>query len=170
MSTGATDRVVHVRAPGKINVFMKVGSLLDGLVGVVEVQRGRGEALVDDHAEADEHRDRPGDEGDLISARAYRPGDSPRRIHWAHTSRRDMLIVSERQMASQRRLSLNTVIGAYRQLEDAGLVVPLPRSGFEVAARLQVPRRSLRDAPSEPTAPSQPAMIAPAAAPRLMPM
>ncbi len=46
--------------------------------------------------------DRPGDEGDLISARAYRPGDSPRRIHWAHTSRRDMLIVSERQMASQR--------------------------------------------------------------------
>ncbi len=29
MSTGATDRVVHVRAPGKINVFMKVGSLLD---------------------------------------------------------------------------------------------------------------------------------------------
>jgi len=29
MSTGATDRVVHARAPGKINVFMKVGSLLD---------------------------------------------------------------------------------------------------------------------------------------------
>lgn len=29
MSTGAADRVVHVRAPGKINVFMKVGSLLD---------------------------------------------------------------------------------------------------------------------------------------------
>ena len=29
MSTGATDRVVHVRAPGKINVFMKVGALLD---------------------------------------------------------------------------------------------------------------------------------------------
>lgn len=26
---GATDRVVHVRAPGKINVFMKVGALLD---------------------------------------------------------------------------------------------------------------------------------------------
>jgi 4-diphosphocytidyl-2-C-methyl-D-erythritol kinase len=29
MSTGAIDRVVHARAPGKINVFMKVGSLLD---------------------------------------------------------------------------------------------------------------------------------------------
>lgn len=29
MSTGATDRVVHVRAPGKINVFMKVGALQD---------------------------------------------------------------------------------------------------------------------------------------------
>ena len=55
---------------------------------------------------------------------------------------------SLRQMAQQRKVSLNTVIGAYRQLEDAGLVVPLPRSGFKVAARLQVPRRSLRDAPS----------------------
>jgi 4-diphosphocytidyl-2-C-methyl-D-erythritol kinase len=29
MSTGARDQVVHVRAPGKINVFMKVGALLD---------------------------------------------------------------------------------------------------------------------------------------------
>lgn len=29
MSTGANGRVVHVRAPGKINVFMKVGALLD---------------------------------------------------------------------------------------------------------------------------------------------
>jgi len=29
MSTGASDRVVHVRAPGKINVFMKVGALQD---------------------------------------------------------------------------------------------------------------------------------------------
>ncbi|MFM7073912.1 MAG: DUF58 domain-containing protein [Planctomycetota bacterium] len=46
--------------------------------------------------------DRAGDEGDLLSARPYRPGDSPRRIHWAHTSRRDMLIVCERQTASQR--------------------------------------------------------------------
>lgn len=67
---------------------------------------------------------------------------------------------SLRQMAGQRGISLNTVIGAYRQLEDAGLVVPLPRSGFEVAARLQVPLRSLRDAPSAPTAPGQQAMMA----------
>jgi DNA-binding transcriptional MocR family regulator len=34
---------------------------------------------------------------------------------------------SLRQMALQRRLSLNTVIAAYRQLEDAGLVIPRPR-------------------------------------------
>lgn len=46
--------------------------------------------------------DRPGDEGDLVSARPYRPGDSPRRVHWAHTSRRDTLIVCQRQTASQR--------------------------------------------------------------------
>ncbi|MET0130990.1 MAG: GntR family transcriptional regulator, partial [Stenotrophomonas chelatiphaga] len=67
---------------------------------------------------------------------------------------------SLRQMAQQRKVSLNTVIGAYRQLEDAGLVVPLPRSGFQVAARLQVPRRSLRDAPSAPTAAGQQVLMA----------
>ncbi|MBD8635892.1 PLP-dependent aminotransferase family protein [Stenotrophomonas sp. CFBP 13725] len=67
---------------------------------------------------------------------------------------------SLRQMADQRKVSLNTVIGAYRQLEDAGLVIPLPRSGFEVAQRLQVPQRSLRDVPSAPTAPGQQAMMA----------
>ncbi|KAG0751496.1 hypothetical protein G6F24_014271 [Rhizopus arrhizus] len=67
---------------------------------------------------------------------------------------------SLRQMALQRRLSLNTVIAAYRQLEDAGLVIPRPTAGFEVAPRLSVPERSLRDTPSAPTAPLQQALMA----------
>lgn len=67
---------------------------------------------------------------------------------------------SLRQMALQRRLSLNTVIAAYRQLEDAGLVIPRPKAGFEVAPRLSVPERSLRDTPSAPTAPLQQALMA----------
>ncbi len=67
---------------------------------------------------------------------------------------------SLRQMASQRQLSLNTVIAAYRQLEDAGLVIPRPKAGFEVAPRLSAPQRSLRDAPSAPTAPQQHALMA----------
>ncbi len=67
---------------------------------------------------------------------------------------------SLRQMASQRRLSLNTVIAAYRQLEDAGLVIPRPKAGFEVAPRLSVPERSLRDTPSAPTAPLQQVLMA----------
>ena len=29
MTSSATPRMVHTRAPGKINVFLKVGSLLD---------------------------------------------------------------------------------------------------------------------------------------------
>jgi DNA-binding GntR family transcriptional regulator len=57
---------------------------------------------------------------------------------------------SLRQMALQRRLSLNTVIAAYRQLEDAGLVIPRPKAGFEVAPRLSVPERSLRDTRRRP--------------------
>lgn len=67
---------------------------------------------------------------------------------------------SLRQMASQRQLSLNTVIAAYRQLEDAGLVIPRPKAGFEVAPRLSAPQRSLRDAPSAPTAPLQQVLMA----------
>ncbi|WMJ67706.1 PLP-dependent aminotransferase family protein [Stenotrophomonas sp. 24(2023)] len=66
---------------------------------------------------------------------------------------------SLRQMASQRGLSLNTVIAAYRQLEDAGLVIPRAKAGFEVAPRLSAPERSLRDVPSLPNAPGQLALM-----------
>lgn len=48
--------------------------------------------------------DRPGADGDIIAARAYRQGDTLRRIHWAHSARRDQLIVCERQRASHRQV------------------------------------------------------------------
>ena len=47
-------------------------------------------------------RDRPGNEGDVIGVRAYRYGDSLRRIHWAQTARRDALVVCERQDTARR--------------------------------------------------------------------
>jgi uncharacterized protein (DUF58 family) len=46
--------------------------------------------------------DRPGLDGDLLSARPYVQGDSLRRVHWAHTARRDTLIVCERQSTTRR--------------------------------------------------------------------
>jgi DNA-binding transcriptional MocR family regulator len=67
---------------------------------------------------------------------------------------------SLRGLATQRSLSLNTVIAAYRQLEDAGLVLPRPKAGFVVSPRLPEPTQSLRQAPSPPTAPAQQAMMA----------
>lgn len=67
---------------------------------------------------------------------------------------------SLRGLATQRSLSLNTVIAAYRQLEDAGLVLPRPKAGFVVSPRLPEPTQSLRQAPSPPTAPAQHAMMA----------
>ncbi|TWU05161.1 hypothetical protein CA54_58490 [Symmachiella macrocystis] len=45
--------------------------------------------------------DRAGHDGDILSARDYREGDSLRRIHWTQTARRDRLIVCERQTASR---------------------------------------------------------------------
>ena len=46
--------------------------------------------------------DRAGHDGDILAARPYVQGDSPRRVHWVHTARRDTLIVCERQTASRR--------------------------------------------------------------------
>lgn len=66
---------------------------------------------------------------------------------------------SLRSVALQRSLSLNTVIAAYRQLEDNGLVVARPKAGFVVSARLPEPTRSLRQAPARPTARGQQAMM-----------
>ncbi len=67
---------------------------------------------------------------------------------------------SLRGLATQRQLSLNTVIAAYRQLEDAGLVTPRPKAGFVVSPRLPEPTRSLRQAPSLATTQAQQLMMA----------
>lgn len=67
---------------------------------------------------------------------------------------------SLRALAGQRQLSLNTVIAAYRQLEDAGLVTPQPKAGFVVSPRLAEPTRSLRQAPSLATTQTQQLMMA----------
>lgn len=48
--------------------------------------------------------DRAGDDGDILAARFYRQGDSLRRVHWAQTARRDVLVVCERQTSARRRV------------------------------------------------------------------
>lgn len=55
--------------------------------------------------------DRAGDDGDIIAARLYRQGDSLRRVHWAQTARRDVLVVCERQTTARRRVRV-TLDGA----------------------------------------------------------
>ena len=44
------------------------------------------------------------DEGDFFGLRAYRPGDSPRYIHWRSSARRDELVVKQFQQADSREL------------------------------------------------------------------
>ncbi len=48
--------------------------------------------------------DQAGDDGDILAARFYREGDSLRRVHWAQTARRDVLVVCERQATARRRV------------------------------------------------------------------
>jgi uncharacterized protein (DUF58 family) len=50
--------------------------------------------------------DRPGNDGDSIGARNFRPGDSLRSIHWAHSAKLDEFVVRERQSIVQRTLRL----------------------------------------------------------------
>jgi uncharacterized protein (DUF58 family) len=59
--------------------------------------------------------DRAGDEGDQLSARPYRPGDSLRRVHWIHTAKRDELMVRERQTTARRRVVIELDRQAFRQ-------------------------------------------------------
>lgn len=63
--------------------------------------------------------DRPGHDGDIVSARHYREGDSLRRIHWIQTARRDTLIVCERQLASQCQVVVALDPGAFSASSDA---------------------------------------------------
>ncbi|MFO0816865.1 MAG: DUF58 domain-containing protein [Pirellulales bacterium] len=58
--------------------------------------------------------DRAGDEGDQLSARPYRPGDSLRRVHWIHTAKRDELMVRERQTTARRRVVIELDRQAFR--------------------------------------------------------
>ncbi len=62
--------------------------------------------------------------GDLIERGTYRTGDR---------------IPSIRELARQRRVSINTVMEAYSQLENRHLVEARPQSGYYVACRLAEP-------------------------------
>lgn len=62
--------------------------------------------------------------GDLIERGTYRPGDR---------------IPSIRELARQRRVSINTVMEAYAQLENRRVVEARPQSGYYVASRLAEP-------------------------------
>ena len=60
---------------------------------------------------------------------------------------------SVRRTSQSRNLSLNTVVAAYRVLEDRGLVEARPQSGYYVRARLPSPARAptTRSGPAKPT-------------------
>lgn len=66
--------------------------------------------------------------GRLIDEGTYRPGDR---------------LPSVRELARKMRVSVNTVLGAYGQLENRRLVEPRPQSGYFVSSRLPEPTQVL---------------------------
>ncbi|RKT99055.1 GntR family transcriptional regulator [Burkholderia sp. Nafp2/4-1b] len=67
---------------------------------------------------------------------------------------------SLRECAARRALSLNTVTAAYRLLEDRGLIVARPQSGFYVCSDLPEPQQASRTAPSVATKGAQEDLMA----------
>ncbi|MFZ5910416.1 MAG: PLP-dependent aminotransferase family protein [Chloroflexota bacterium] len=62
-------------------------------------------------------------------------------------------VPSVRQVSQQRRLSVSTVLHAYRLLEDRGVIVARPQSGYFVEARpvAALPEPEISAPPSDPT-------------------
>lgn len=79
---------------------------------------------------------RPGDEGDLLGVRPFRQGDRLRHIHWAHTARRDALIVTERQAAARRLVVVAVDVAAFSS--SATLEQDLPGRHLNAAIRVAV--------------------------------
>lgn len=66
---------------------------------------------------------RIGDSGDMLGTRAFRQGDSLRRIHWAQSARHQKLIVCERQAPATSAVSVwvDTAQSSHPDIDGAGL-------------------------------------------------
>ena len=107
-------------------------------------------AADDPHPSDDRLSDRdPGEFGELLGTRAFREGDSLRRVHWAQTARHRTLVVCERQAGRTATVRVRADLAASSYLERgreeaveaairviAGLCESLVRLGAAVECRL----------------------------------
>ena len=107
-------------------------------------------AADDPHPSDDRLSDRdPGEFGELLGTRAFREGDSLRRVHWAQTARHRTLVVCERQAGRTATVKVRADLAASSYLErdreesieaairvTAGLCESLVRLGAAVECRL----------------------------------
>ncbi len=104
----------------------------------------------DPHPSDDRLSDRdPGEFGELLGTRAFREGDSLRRVHWAQTARHGDLVVCERQAGRTATVRLRADLAGASYLDEnrddaveaairvvAGLCESLVRLGAAVECRL----------------------------------
>ena len=107
-------------------------------------------AADDPHPADDRLSDRdPGEFGELLGTRAFREGDSLRRVHWAQTARHGSLVVCERQAGRTATVRVRADLAASSYLDRdrgeaveaairvvAGLCESLVRLGAAVECRL----------------------------------
>ncbi|MEE9392551.1 MAG: DUF58 domain-containing protein [Planctomycetota bacterium] len=112
------------------------------------------------HAVSEILRAGPGESSDFWSLRDYRPGDSPRRIHWPTSARRGDLVVREMARPSSGDLTIfldthRSVTGQrirYGQFENAiRLTASLVATALRTARRVEVYSQSGRIGPSAQT-------------------
>jgi len=80
--------------------------------------------------------DRSGYEGDVIGARQYRAGDSLRSIHWAHSARRESMIVTERQSCARQPVMITVDLAAFPPAGGAGGSAASLETAIRVAASI----------------------------------
>lgn len=78
------------------------------------------------------------DEGDFFGLRSYRPGDSPRWIHWRSSARRDELVVKQFQQPESRELFvlLDLVIPPESDVEARQVYLKVEDTAVEFVATL----------------------------------
>ncbi|QDU38004.1 hypothetical protein Mal4_23240 [Maioricimonas rarisocia] len=109
IDTGFPFGLIHARAPvdvtGELVVWPR-SIRLDAMPDTVEI-RGREDRLTDRRA---------GDLGDFLGTRAFRDGDSLRRVHWGQTARFGRMIVTEREapVACAVQLRIDTAASVHR--------------------------------------------------------
>ncbi len=118
------DLGLESRAPFGLFLRRRSLSIPTAVLVYPELRRLNGLALLDRQPSVQRSQPRPGLGTEVIGIRPYRPGDSPRHIHWRSTARSGQLITKEFVDETQPGLTLALDLYPYHPAETESKEVP----------------------------------------------